>query len=139
MSEISREKLHAFLDDALSDSEAAQVEQALREFGAAAPGAAPGPAGARRGRALPGGHLAGERLTCLTREQLGSHLLQVLDDDEQDYIQFHLDVVQCPYCLANLADLQAAQKEPVPQARERRRRFFKTSAGFLDAVRDTQK
>ena len=31
MSEITREKLHAYLDDALSDIEAAHVEQALRE------------------------------------------------------------------------------------------------------------
>ena len=31
MSEISREQLHAYLDDALSDAETAQVEQALRD------------------------------------------------------------------------------------------------------------
>ena len=31
MTDISREQLHAYLDDALSDSEMARVEQALRE------------------------------------------------------------------------------------------------------------
>ena len=34
MSEITREQLHAYLDDALSDAEASQVEQALRASGA---------------------------------------------------------------------------------------------------------
>src|SRR5215211_2562159 len=31
MSEITREQLHAYLDDALSDAETARVEQALRD------------------------------------------------------------------------------------------------------------
>ena len=61
-----------------------------------------------------------ERLTCPSREQLGSYLLQVLDEAEQEYLDFHLHEIGCPFCVANLADLQAMQKEPVPQARERR-------------------
>ena len=72
-----------------------------------------------------------ERLTCPTRETLGSSLLQVLDEGEQEYIEFHLKTVGCPYCLANFADLQAQQQEAAPQARARRRRFFQTSAGYL--------
>ena len=32
MSEITREQLHAYLDDALSDAETARVEQALRDL-----------------------------------------------------------------------------------------------------------
>jgi hypothetical protein len=71
------------------------------------------------------------RLTCPSREQLGSYLLQVLDPDLQDYLEFHLRTVGCSYCLANLADLQALQKEPPPKVRERRRRFFESSAGLL--------
>ncbi len=31
MSQITREQLHAYLDDALSDPETARVEQALRD------------------------------------------------------------------------------------------------------------
>ncbi len=58
-----------------------------------------------------------ERLTCPTREQLGSYLLQVLDEGEQDYLDFHLNVIGCPYCVANLADLQALQQEPAPRPR----------------------
>ena len=57
--------------------------------------------------------------------------MQVLDDAEQDYIAFHLETVCCPFCLANLADLQMLQKEPLPKAKDRRRRIFQTSATFL--------
>jgi hypothetical protein len=80
-----------------------------------------------------------ERLTCPTREQLGSYLLQVLDEPVQDYVEFHLQTVACPFCLANLADLQALQQEHPPTARERRRRFFQSSAGFLQACQETRK
>ena len=51
-----------------------------------------------------------QRLSCVKREQLGSYLLGVLDDDVQDYIQFHLRTIGCAYCLANLADLQTQQQ-----------------------------
>jgi hypothetical protein len=139
MSEITREKLHAYLDDALTDAETAQVEQALR-------GSEP----LRRALRLAmqdrdrGDHSLGavwrrERLTCPSREQLGSYLLQVLDEGQQDYIEFHLKTVACPFCVANLADLQSLQKESVPQAKERRRRYFQSSAGYLNAARNARK
>ncbi len=77
-----------------------------------------------------------ERLTCPTREQLGSYLLKVLEDERQDYVQFHLETVACPYCQANLADLQLLEQEPT-QSKERRRRIFKSSADFLNIGRDS--
>ena len=56
----------------------------------------------------PGEHSVGaiwrrQRLSCPPREQLGSYLLGVLDDDVQNYIQFHLQTIGCAFCLANLA------------------------------------
>jgi hypothetical protein len=138
MTEITREKLHAYLDDALTDAETAQVEQALR-------GSEP----LRRSLRLAmqerdrGDHSLGavwrrERLTCPTREQLGSYLLQVLDDQELDYIEFHLKTVACPFCVANLADLQSLQKEPAPKVKERQKRFFQSSAGYLNVARKSR-
>jgi hypothetical protein len=139
MADITREKLHAYLDDALTDAETAQVEQALR-------GSEP----LRRALRLAmqerdrGDHSLGavwrrERLTCPTREQLGSYLLQVLDEAQQDYIEFHLKTVACPFCVANLADLEALQKEPAPQVKARQRRYFQSSAGYLNVARDARK
>jgi hypothetical protein len=77
-----------------------------------------------------------DRLSCPTREQLGSYLLQVLDDGLQNYIEFHLQTIGFAYCLANLADLKSLQQEPAPKAQERRRRIFTSSAGYLRSCRD---
>src|SRR5436190_10337244 len=124
MSDITREQLHAYLDEALSDTEAAQVEQALRESEPLRRALRQAMQERDRGDHSLGAIWRRERLTCPTREQLGSYLLQVLEDDLQDYIRFHLETTGCLYCVANMADLEARQQEPVPQARERRRRFF---------------
>jgi hypothetical protein len=131
MATISRAQLNAYLDDALSDPETALVEQTLRESEPLR----------RMLRALlqerdRGEHSIGaiwrrERLSCPGREDLGSYLLQVLEAELQEYIEFHLKTVACPYCLANLADLQALQKEAEPQVKKRRQRFFESSAGLL--------
>src|ERR1700758_4830315 len=112
MSEISREQLHAYLDDALSDAETAKVEQALRTSEALRRALRQAMQERDRGEHSLGAVWRRERLTCPTREQLGSYLLQVLDDGLQDYLDFHLHVVGCPFCVANLADLQALQQEP---------------------------
>ena len=37
-----------------------------------------------------------EHLSCPTREQLGSYLLEVLDEEIQDYVRFHLETVGSP-------------------------------------------
>ncbi len=139
MSEITREKLHAYLDEALGDAEAAQVEQALRQSESLRRLLRQAMQERDRGEHSLGAIWRRDRLTCPPREQLGSYLLQVLDEAEQDYTRFHLEVVECPYCLANLADLQAAQKEPVPQTKARQRRIFQTSANFLGGGSDTRK
>jgi hypothetical protein len=138
MSDITREKLHAYLDDALSDVETAHVEQALRESEPLRRSLRQAIQERDRGEHSLGAIWRRERLTCPAREQLGSYVLQVLDEAEQDYIDFHLNQIGCAYCVANLADLHALQKEPVPLARERRRRIFETSAGFLNVGRDTR-
>jgi len=138
MTNITREVLHGYLDDALSEAETAQVERALRES-----------EGLRRMlRAIMqerdrGEHTIGaiwrrQRLSCPSRDQLGSYLLQVLDPDFQDYLDFHLQTISCPFCLANLADLRDLQQEPAPKVQQRRRRFFESSAGYLKVGRSAQ-
>jgi hypothetical protein len=136
MANVTRELLSAYLDDALNEQETAQIEQALRESEPLR----------RQLRALMldrdrGDHSIGmvwrrERLSCPSREQLGSYLLQVLDEAQQEYIHFHLQTIGCPFCLANLADLEARQKEPTPKAEQRRRRYFESSAGYLHICRN---
>lgn len=69
-----------------------------------------------------------QRLTCLKRSTLGSYLLGVLDEPWHSYTQFHLDVVGCPMCLANLADLEGEEDDRTPADTER---MFASSVGFL--------
>ena len=74
-----------------------------------------------------------KRLTCLKRSTLGSYLLGVLDEPWRSYTQFHLDVVGCPMCVANLADLQSEEDQRTPADQER---MFQSSVGFLKRTID---
>ena len=137
MTEITREQLHAYLDDALTESEAARIERALRDSEELKRRLRLVMQERDRGEHSIGAIWRRQRLTCPNREQLGSFLLEVLEEDQMDYVHFHLETIGCPYCLANLADLKARQSEPVPAVQERRQRFFQTSAGYLQSGRDT--
>jgi hypothetical protein len=76
------------------------------------------------------------RLSCPTREQLGSHLLGILPEEEADYIRFHVETIGCRYCQANLDDLKSQQAAAAKdahgeQATRRRKKYFDSSAGHL--------
>ncbi len=128
----STTQLEAYLDEALPVPEMVDVEMSLREDPQLAQRLAD--LHARRDAGI---HSLGEiwrrhRLTCPTREQLGSHLLGTLDPDLSDYVTFHLQQVQCRHCLANVTDLENRQRESAGQVASRRRKFFQSSAGLLD-------
>jgi hypothetical protein len=136
MAEFTREQLHAYLDDALSEADMARIERELRESDALRRALRQAMDERDRGEHSLGAIWRRERLTCPTREDLSSYLFQVHDEARQDYIDFHLQTVGCPYCAANLADLRSRQKESEGQAKERRQRFFASSAGYLQVARD---
>jgi RNA polymerase sigma-70 factor (ECF subfamily) len=71
------------------------------------------------------------RLTCLKRSTLGAFLLEVLEEPWKGYTQFHLDVVGCPMCTANLADLQHVGDHSMRVMSDH---VFQSSAGFLSRV-----
>ena len=71
------------------------------------------------------------RLTCLKRSTLGAYALGVLDDPWLSYTQFHLDVVGCPLCLANLQDLEGEEAGEGPPRTDS---IFASSIGFLSRV-----
>jgi DNA-binding phage protein len=139
MSEITREQLDAYLDDALTEGETAHIEQALRNSDALRLLLRTILQERDRGEHSIGAVWRRERLSCPTREELGSYLLQVLEAEHREYIDFHLQVIACPYCQANLADLQARQKEPAPSAQERQRRLFQSSAAYLQPLQEPKR
>ena len=61
----------------------------------------------------------------------GQLSLGVLPDDAARYVTFHLEVVGCRYCQANVADLKNQQAEEPAAVEGRRRKFFQSSAGRL--------
>jgi hypothetical protein len=123
--------LEAYLDEALPAAEMAVIELSLRQDKSLL-----GRLSSINARRDTGLHSLGEvwrrsRLTCPTREQLGGHLLGVLDDGHSDYIQFHVESVGCRFCQANLADLQEQQAGAGDATTKRRRKYFQSSAGYL--------
>jgi hypothetical protein len=75
------------------------------------------------------------RLTCPSRERLGAHRIGGLIPEESEYIRFHLEVIGCRWCMANLRDVEAhtdaSKDEDRRPASTRRQRFYQTSVGFL--------
>jgi len=129
---ITTADLAAYFDEALPPAEMARIETTLREHPELAKQLV-----AVSGRRDAGVHSVGEiwrrlRLSCPSREQLGSYLLGVLKDDEADYIRFHFEEVGCRICAANLADLEAREAENNQEvAAHRHRKYFQSSAGYL--------
>ncbi len=72
------------------------------------------------------------RLTCLKRSTLGSFLLGILEDPWRGYTLFHLDVVSCPMCLANVEDLRI--EEEADDSGRSRDSIFASSVGFLSRI-----
>jgi anti-sigma factor RsiW len=103
--------LEAYLDEALPIEEMTRIEKELRGD----------PSLTRHLAAIIGRRDSGvvslgevwrrHRLSCPSRQELGSFLLGVLPDDAARYVAFHVDVVGCRYCQANVADLQDRQAE----------------------------
>ena len=131
MTEITRDTLRAYIDDALTDAETARVEHAIRDSDALRGQLRIVMQERDRGDHSVGAVWRRARLSCPSREQLGSYLLQALDPDLHDYIHFHLETVTCPFCVANLTDLQSRHQDAAPQVQSRRRRYFQSSAGLL--------
>ena len=123
-------ELMAFLDEQLSSARMSAVEKAFRN------------SEVLRQRVTEliqrrdqGEHSVGEiwrrlRLSCPSRDRLGSYLLGALDNAHADYIRFHIETVGCRYCAANLHDLEQAADAGAAVQR-RRQKYFASSAGYL--------
>ena len=128
---FTESELEAYLDEDLSPKEMAAVEAELRANQELARHLA-----AINTRRDAGVHTLGEiwrrhRLSCPTREQLGSYLLGALPAEHKQYVEFHIEKVGCRLCLANLDDLKRHQEEADEIVVTRRTRYFQSSAGYL--------
>lgn len=124
-------ELEAYLDEALPAERMVEIERELRGR----------PDLLRRlaqinARRDCGMHTVGEiwrrhQIGVPTREELGSYLLGVLPNEHAAYIRFRLTTLKCRYTAANLADLQAQQKEAESHVSARRRKYFESSVGRM--------
>ncbi|AWM39468.1 hypothetical protein GobsT_22020 [Gemmata obscuriglobus] len=110
MSAITRQMLRDYMHDALPDAELAAVEKALRESAELRALYKEVIEHEDRGEHTVGAIWRRERISCVSREQLGGYLLGAGDPEMLDYITFHLTTVGCPYCQANLDDLRKPAK-----------------------------
>ena len=89
-------ELEAYLDEALPVEQMAEIEDALRTDDVLRERLK-----AANGRRDAGVHSLGgiwrrHRLSCPSRNDLGSYLLNVLSDEQADYIRFHIESVWLP-------------------------------------------
>lgn len=127
---FSEHELLGYLDEALPVEQMADLEDALRHSEELRRRLAS--VSRRRDEGL---HSVGEiwrqgRLSCPTRHQLGGFLLGTLDPQLAEYFDFHIRTIGCRVCAANLYDLEQSM-DAQPETKERRRKFFQSSAGFL--------
>jgi hypothetical protein len=130
--DFSNSDLEAFLEESLPVERMSAVEDALRNNEELQKRVA-----AINGRRDAGVHSLGEiwrrhRLSCPSREQLGSYLLGVLSKDATDYVMFHVETMQCRYCAASIEDLKSQQSaSETDVAKRRRQKYFQSSVGHL--------
>ncbi len=132
-SEVADEDLLGYLDETLPVQRMAAVETALRNSEQLRQRAA-----MMLRRRDDGFHSVGEiwrrnRLSCPSRRQLGSYLLDALEESDKTYVDFHLQTIGCRFCVANLHDLEESINQ-APEIEQRRRKFFQSSAGHLRSL-----
>jgi hypothetical protein len=129
---ITDDELLGYLDEQLPVERASLIEQTLRNSPELRQSLAE-----LIQRRDQGGHTVGEiwrrfRLTCPTKETLGSFILEALDDDLADYIRFHLETVGCRLCGSVYEELlESHAYSRTSNSEPRRQRYFESSAGLL--------
>jgi hypothetical protein len=128
---FSISELEAYLEESLPTERMTAIEDALRGNEELQKQLT-----AINGRRDAGVHSLGEiwrrhRLSCPSREQLGSYLLGVLPRESATYIKFHIETVECRYCTASISDLKSQQSTAAPEVEKRRQKYFQSSVGHL--------
>ena len=129
------DELLAYLDEMLPVEKMAELERQLRSSDELRRKAA-----AVAQRRENGAHTVAQiwrtsRLSCPTRSRLGSFLLGTLEAELTECVEFHVRTVGCRYCAANLQDLEA-ELDRQPETKQRRRKFYESSAGYLRGADD---
>jgi hypothetical protein len=127
-------ELAAYLDEDLPQERMASIEQALRDDATLAERLTQLVGSRDAGVHTVGAMWRRGRLSCPSREQLGSYLLEVLEPAHNEYVRFHLETIGCRVCNASLDDLRKQHTADELSAQQtRRKRYFQSSAGYLSS------
>ncbi len=129
--EFTDAELESFLDETLDGEHAIEIEQALRSDRTLLERLSQ-----INGRRDAGMHTLGEiwrrnQIGVPTREEMGNHLLGVLEDAHSDYIRFRLEVLKCPFTIAMKKDLVNQHEESAEDSKKRRNKIYDSSSGYL--------
>ncbi len=129
--QVTDADLEGYFDEALPAEEMTRLEGLLRGDGALRQRLAELVTRRDEGTHSLGAIWRRNRLTCPSREQLGSYLLGTLEPGARGFLEFHISVAGCSLCSANLVDLRQQQAESLETTQSRRRKYFQSSAGYL--------
>ena len=72
-----------------------------------------------------------ERPSCPKRSTLGKYTLGILPTSWADYVDFHVQILGCSFCNANLEELNSSQAADADD--ETRNRLFQSTIGFFNS------
>jgi len=70
-----------------------------------------------------------QRFSCPKRSTIGAYLLDTLDTEWRQYVDFHVNTIGCRFCMANLQDLR--DQNVKKQSKRFQARIMESTAGFL--------
>lgn len=129
--EFSDAELDCYLEETLDAGRASELEIQLRDDQALLARLAKINACRSAGQHTLGGIWRQNQIGVPSRDEMGSFLLGVLEDQHADYIQFRVDVLKCPFTIALKIDLENQQSETADTSTKRRAKIYESSIGLL--------
>ena len=129
--EFSDAELDCYIEETLDAGRASELELQLRDDEQLLKRLTKINARRSAGQHTLGGIWRQNQVGVPSRDEMGSFLLGVLDDQHSDYIQFRVDVLKCPFTIALKTDLENQQSETADASNKRRARIYESSVGLL--------
>lgn len=132
----SDEELLAYADEVLISDQSALVEQQLREDETLRSRLTELLEKRDQGNLSLGDLWRHHRLSCPSQTELGLFLVGANKPELADYIRFHIEVVGCVYCQAQLSEMRETTRVNQADLQQKRRdTLFASSAGLLKSQR----
>ena len=129
MSDFTDDELLAYAEERLSTDSCAVIEQSLRVNSSLVERLTTLLLQRDQGNFSVGDLWRHHRLSCPPRAVWAAYVDSRLGDGLSKYLQFHLEMIGCRVCSANLDDLN--RRDPLTEAERRTRKIFQSSAGNL--------